>query len=71
MREICIFALLTILSPWVTGVIICLYKFFGEKCSKLQRYFLLRKKEKEMQMIIKQLMKETFINLLVVIKKYI
>lgn len=54
MREICIFTLLTILSPLVTGIIICLYKFFSEKCSKLQRYFLLRKKEKGMQMIIKQ-----------------
>lgn len=48
MREICIFTLLAILSPWATGIIICLYKFFYEKVEKILRYFSLRKQEKQL-----------------------
>ena len=44
-----VICLLAILSPISVGIAICLWKFFEEKCYKVQKYFMLRKEEKQMQ----------------------
>jgi hypothetical protein len=54
MKELCTIALLFVLAPWVTGIGICLFKFFGEKVEKLEKWFALRKEEKQMQKNLKK-----------------
>lgn len=54
MEAIVIICLLAILSPLGVGVSICLWKFICEKSFKIERYFLLRKEEKQMQRNLKK-----------------
>lgn len=46
MKELCVIALMFVLAPWVTGIGICLFKFFGEKMEKLEKWYVLKRHER-------------------------
>lgn len=53
MKELCVIALLFVLAPWVTGIGICLFKFFGEKMEKLEIWFALKKDERHLKKFLR------------------
>lgn len=54
MEIMIVFCLLAILSPISVGITMCLWRFFEEKCDKTQKYFMLRKEERQMQRSLRE-----------------
>ena len=52
MRDLCVIGLIFVCAPWVTGIGICLWKYFSILWDKLARWFELKKVEKKMQKLI-------------------
>lgn len=52
MRDLCVIGLILICAPWVTGIGICLWRYFETEWNKVARWFELKKNEKETQRLI-------------------
>lgn len=54
MRDLCVIGLLLIASPWVVGIVICLWKYFSIEWDKMARYIELTKLIWKVKRLLKQ-----------------
>lgn len=48
----CGIALLSLFIPWIVGICVCLWRYFGTLWDKVAKWFKLKKNEREMQKFI-------------------
>ena len=54
MRDLCVIGLVLIASPWVVGIVICLWKYFSVIWDKFAKYIELTKLIRKIKRLLKQ-----------------